>query len=200
MGGDVYHFWKTYEVKAICYINLGNKKMARECLKQLKRHHVNMAKQGNSEFILMLEKVVKMMNSCRNFTNIPARTVEKCSFYECEKVESYPKEFRFCGNCQLARYCSRECQVKHWQNDHKKMCQFSRFEKKKTNKTQKKKNKKKKLMKKCSYFDCGNMETAANKFLFCTICRKVCYCSRECQKEDWKHGHREKCEPRNETK
>lgn len=29
-----------------------------------------------------------------------------------------------CSSCKCARYCSKECQVKHWKTDHKKKCKY----------------------------------------------------------------------------
>ena len=49
-------------------------------------------------------------------------------FYLCEnrgcfRTESCDKKpFDKCGNCKLARYCSRECQVADWKARHKKIC------------------------------------------------------------------------------
>lgn len=38
---------------------------------------------------------------------------------------------------------------------------------------------------KCKVDDCNNYETRKNKFLCCGQCKKVKYCSRNCQIEDW---------------
>ncbi len=32
----------------------------------------------------------------------------------CEKREKYPHEFKQCSQCKKVRYCSVECQAKHW--------------------------------------------------------------------------------------
>jgi hypothetical protein len=51
----------------------------------------------------------------------------KIGYYSCCKVgcmrtEDYITRFSSCGNCNLAPYCSRECQVSDWKARHKKIC------------------------------------------------------------------------------
>ncbi|GAQ80386.1 hypothetical protein KFL_000530140 [Klebsormidium nitens] len=41
-------------------------------------------------------------------------------------VEVRQKTFKACGACGAAQYCSRECQMVHWKNGHKKDCKVSR--------------------------------------------------------------------------
>ncbi|KAJ7648065.1 hypothetical protein FB45DRAFT_998903 [Roridomyces roridus] len=43
----------------------------------------------------------------------------------------------------------------------------------------------------CDNFQCQHLDTT---FKICGGCQVVCYCSRECQKADWKQGHRSVCE------
>ena len=38
-----------------------------------------------------------------------------------------------------------------------------------------------------------NKVQASTKFDFCSICKKVYYCSKECQVKDWKAGHKKQC-------
>jgi hypothetical protein len=58
-------------------------------------------------------------------------------------------------------------------------------------------------LKKCSYYECKNVESFINKqlklFSVCASCEKVKYCSKKCQKLDWKSGHKQNCLPKNET-
>jgi hypothetical protein len=192
-GGTACILERAYNLKLLCYVHFGNKKMAFECLKQMKRYN------KKSEEIPLLEELVKLIPSDEDSTKIPARTVEKCAFNKCKKVESYPKEFSFCTRCQVVRYCSVKCQSAHWKSEHKFMCQGGKEE---TNETQT--TTKIIALKKCSYYDCKNVETFINKqlklFSVCASCEKVSYCSKKCQKKDWKHGHRDVCKPRNSKK
>jgi len=42
---------------------------------------------------------------------------------------------------------------------------------------------------------CGQLESAPRTFQSCRQCRQVYYCSRDCQKKQWKAGHKLECEP-----
>ena len=47
---------------------------------------------------------------------------------------------------------------------------------------------------------CGSSEDELEaKLKRCNNCKEVYYCSRECQKKDWKRGHRDTCEGKFET-
>ena len=51
----------------------------------------------------------------------------KIGYYSCCKVgcmrtEDFTTKFSSCGNCHLAPYCSRECQISDWKARHKKIC------------------------------------------------------------------------------
>ncbi|KAG0238078.1 hypothetical protein BGW42_007632 [Actinomortierella wolfii] len=45
----------------------------------------------------------------------------------------------------------------------------------------------------CSMAGCENVETSKGEFKRCAGCRKKYYCSRACQVNDWKQGHKNKC-------
>lgn len=62
-------------------------------------------------------------------TSITTRS--KCSSYSCENVESHPREFKVCSLCEIVKYCSRECQIQHWKDGHKKISKKIRKKKKK---------------------------------------------------------------------
>lgn len=48
----------------------------------------------------------------------------KCGNYEeCKQHEVSPNQFSKCKNCGWVRYCSKECQEKHWESTHKNHCQ-----------------------------------------------------------------------------
>jgi len=43
----------------------------------------------------------------------------------------------------------------------------------------------------CSF--CGSKESETIKHKRCSACRQRLYCSSDCQKQDWKQGHKEEC-------
>jgi hypothetical protein len=45
----------------------------------------------------------------------------------------------------------------------------------------------------CSNPSCGKWETEAKEFQKCSRCKYVAYCSRDCQKKDWKAQHKAAC-------
>ena len=42
-------------------------------------------------------------------------------------------------------------------------------------------------------FCCGQMASEDVNLLKCGACKAVVYCTLECQKKDWKAGHKQKC-------
>lgn len=40
---------------------------------------------------------------------------------------------------------------------------------------------------------CCNVQKKFKNFSTCSLCKLVSYCSKECQTNDWKNGHREEC-------
>jgi len=48
-------------------------------------------------------------------------------------------------------------------------------------------------LKTCAMTDCGNKETKKDQYQRCAGCKKVFYCSRLCQVNDWKKGHKNAC-------
>ncbi|GAQ82486.1 hypothetical protein KFL_001130050 [Klebsormidium nitens] len=51
----------------------------------------------------------------------------------------------------------------------------------------------KKPCRKCSRAGCDRVEACYKEFKICSGCKLACYCSRECQKNSWKEGHKEVC-------
>lgn len=114
-----------------CYIALGYKKNAKSCLKQLKRYR-DRCPTNPYRKISVYETLISNMSEKKSPSNeIPAaRTIEKCSYFACEKKEKYPREFLYCSKCRSARYCCVKHQTKDWKNGHKKRCILIAKEKK----------------------------------------------------------------------
>ena len=122
--GNVNMISKCYAIKVACYINLGNKPMAKKVLHKLKRFRK--IRGTNQKIVLLTNKIQKMsiLNSTTEAEeNQKVRTKTQCSFYECKKVEPQVGAFKHCGKCRLKYYCSIKCQKKHWKNEHKEECQ-----------------------------------------------------------------------------
>ena len=81
-----------------------------------------------------------------------------------------------CSNCLSVKYCSKECQRKHW-SEHKMVCkQQSEVLNESTA---------------CSY--CSKVSSSLKK---CTLCHAAQYCDKECQTKHWKiHKLQCKSEP-----
>ncbi len=50
----------------------------------------------------------------------PVRGLLACEL--CRRLEPEPKQFKVCGRCKAARYCSLECQRRDWKNTHALWC------------------------------------------------------------------------------
>eukprot|EP01083_Nonionella_stella_P197720 726637_1 len=106
--------------------------------------------------------------------------------------------YRVCKGCRQAWYCSENCQQSHWILAHKSFC--------KSRKTTDANSKAKQPGRcsfeqtresvRCSFEPCGSVEFGARKFQYCSRCRKAAYCSKMCQRRDWKRAHRTVCEQR----
>ena len=122
--GNVDMISKCYAIKVLCYIQLGNKRMAKKVLQKLKRFRKHA---GVNENIVIFENAIKKMSNTTSTTQVEenqsVRTKTQCSAYECKKVEPHVGTFKHCGRCRLKYYCSIKCQKKHWENGHKEECQ-----------------------------------------------------------------------------
>jgi len=52
--------------------------------------------------------------------NIASGKLQPCSY--CGKNPDMIAPFKFCGGCNKAIYCGKECQKKHWNTSHKNQC------------------------------------------------------------------------------
>ncbi|XP_057300827.1 uncharacterized protein LOC130635505 isoform X1 [Hydractinia symbiolongicarpus] len=117
--------------------------------------------------------------------------------------------FRPCSNCQTnegikrcvrckdAFYCTRECQVIHWKNGHKKMCTVREQEDENEGKIAELsvENETSNGRESLTCYGCFVKEASFR----CSCCKKQIYCSRACQKNHWKQ-HKTKCISQNQEK
>ena len=106
---------------------------------------------------------------------------EKCDY--CEKYFPTTKK---CTRCGVARYCSKDCQAKHWPS-HSKDCKTSKASTS-TDTLVNSSSKTAKPNPKCSF--CANCSATLKK---CKQCGKTQYCGKECQAKDWPQ-HKIECD------
>ncbi len=60
---------------------------------------------------VIMRNVYKKVDSCGG--------IRQCANLSCGRWEKFPKEFAKCRRCRRAKYCSKECQSKAWQEGHR---------------------------------------------------------------------------------
>ncbi|KAI8377302.1 hypothetical protein BD560DRAFT_390711 [Blakeslea trispora] len=63
---------------------------------------------------------VIMRNACRKDEDRGG--IRRCANMSCGKWEAQPREFAKCRRCRKAKYCSKACQSKAWQDGHRWWC------------------------------------------------------------------------------
>ncbi|PIA16285.1 hypothetical protein COEREDRAFT_26092, partial [Coemansia reversa NRRL 1564] len=63
---------------------------------------------------------VAMRNNCRR--DETRGSCRQCAYLECQKWERHSNEFAKCRRCRKAKYCSKQCQSKAWQDGHRYWC------------------------------------------------------------------------------
>ncbi|KAI8348845.1 hypothetical protein EDC96DRAFT_520501 [Choanephora cucurbitarum] len=63
---------------------------------------------------------VIMRNACRKDEDRGG--IRRCANMSCGKWETQPREFAKCRRCRKAKYCSKACQSKAWQDGHRWWC------------------------------------------------------------------------------
>ncbi|KAJ1721691.1 hypothetical protein LPJ53_003818 [Coemansia erecta] len=63
---------------------------------------------------------IVMRNSCRREET--RNNCRQCAYLKCQKWETHPNEFAKCRRCRKAKYCSKYCQSKAWQEGHRNWC------------------------------------------------------------------------------
>lgn len=97
-----------------------------------------------------------------------------------------------CMKCQQAFYCSRDCQVKHWKEEHKKSCTQIETGTKREDTEVKEKQFKASKFPSTEFVVCLSCSEREAKF-YCSRCKRQLYCSRECQVEHWRQ-HKKVCQ------
>ncbi|ODN83483.1 hypothetical protein, variant [Cryptococcus amylolentus CBS 6039] len=67
---------------------------------------------------------VIMRNSCRK--DDARGGIRQCANMSCGRWEKYSREFAKCRRCRKAKYCSKECQSRAWQEGHRFWCSTSK--------------------------------------------------------------------------
>ena len=129
--------------------------------------------------------------------------------YHCSSCGiSAPDKMKFCSKCDLARYCSRKCQIKDWETSHRLSCHeivslrhsilrvSEECEDQKVLLTMKSRGdlRVKRALLGARHFPnyCSNCVINVPDKV-CSKCEVARYCSRECQIEHWKTTHRIFC-------
>lgn len=60
---------------------------------------------------------VIMRNACRKDDS--RNGIRQCANMSCGKWEAYPRQFAKCRRCRKAKYCSKDCQSRAWQEGHR---------------------------------------------------------------------------------
>ena len=55
---------------------------------------------------------------------VSSQDEEVCNFCQTSPETHTQKKFQLCGGCGMVRYCSKDCQRKHWKAGHKMMCKL----------------------------------------------------------------------------
>jgi hypothetical protein len=63
---------------------------------------------------------VIMRNACRKDDHRGG--IRQCAYMACGKWERFPREFAKCRRCRKAKYCSKACQSKAWNEGHRWWC------------------------------------------------------------------------------
>ncbi|KAK6910741.1 hypothetical protein I203_104773 [Kwoniella mangroviensis CBS 8507] len=63
---------------------------------------------------------VIMRNACRK--DEARGGIRQCANMSCGRWEKFPREFAKCRRCRKAKYCSKECQSRAWQEGHRFWC------------------------------------------------------------------------------
>ncbi|KAI7820090.1 hypothetical protein BX661DRAFT_146877, partial [Kickxella alabastrina] len=63
---------------------------------------------------------IVMRNSCRR--DEARNNCRQCAYLKCQKWEVRQNEFAKCRRCRKAKYCSKSCQSKAWQEGHRNWC------------------------------------------------------------------------------
>ncbi len=120
--------------------------------------------------------------------------VRKCNLCE----EDIHVDVRKCAGCREAFYCSKVCQEKDWKQGHKNTCSGRKSDGSGSNinsssKTNSESRREKTTSDNNDINICHNKECSEVGVRRCSKCKQAWYCSENCQRSDWKNGHKKKC-------
>ena len=148
----------------------------------------------------LLNRGMKLFqDSSASPTTLHSSTDVKCDY--CEKY--FPTTIK-CSGCKEARYCSEDCQAKHWPS-HSEDCETSKVEKSSKSAGMSSATKKPPSLpaeaqseannvipEDLSLTSCAYCGSNSENLKACTRCKKVKYCGKDCQGKHW-NLHKKNC-------
>ena len=128
----------------------------------------------------------------KNSEDVRKSTEFKVDENKCSYCSSSDTMLRRCTACYKVRYCSEDCQKKHWSR-HKRECIRKTEDGKELTKQS---NLNPNMSEEVSIVTCSYCSsTSAGKLMKCSRCHKVSYCDKECQLKHWA-SHKKECTQR----
>ena len=103
---------------------------------------------------------------------------------ECAFCKKSSAQLHRCKKCCLVFYCGPDCQKKDWARGHKETCVAFEPPLVFVPPT---------VVPSVAALKCGFCKQIFEKLYACKKCSLVAYCGKDCQRQDWKRGHRETC-------
>jgi len=97
------------------------------CSKKCQKAHFHAGHKTECKLLEKSKEKLKEMNK-----NILQPLLDRCSFPQCGR-KGETCNLRTCTRCSNAKYCSKECQRKHWKVGHKDKCDKTAAEMEKAN-------------------------------------------------------------------
>lgn len=103
------------------YIQIGDQKKARFCLKTCEKLASNTSKTNFKELRKKIKRMKNDVEICKHNTSVNKSNIKMCEYTYCSNREEKYKDFKQCTKCKAVCYCSKECQTKDW-SKHKDFC------------------------------------------------------------------------------